>query len=167
MELITTATEINKAIDSVQRRGKKLDDDIQLTALSCLNHIEQHGDVTLICRLFNVMPKGSRRNALAQWALAFGKVQLNDDKDTKKELPFKYNKASNTDLEGAAESPWYTFKPEKPVDEEFDLAAKIQALMSQARKAQQQGKKIKGAEWLDTLAAGQTESAGVPTPMQD
>lgn len=153
LKLMQSATEINKAIDSVQRRGKKLDDDIQHTGLSCLNHIEQHGDVTLLCRLYNVMPKGARRNALAQWALAFGKVQVNADKDTKKDLPFTYNKAGGTDLAGASESPWYTFKPEKELSEEFDFATKLQALLTQARKAQQQGKRIKGDDVLARVQA--------------
>lgn len=151
MKLITTAAAINKAIDSIARRGKKLDADIQHAGLSCLNHNQEHGDVTLLCNLFNAMPKGSRRNALAEWALKFGKVKLNEDKSTAKELPFLFDKEGSTDLSGAAESPWYDCKPEKPLLEEFDFVSQYNALIKKATAAGQAGIPIKGAELMQRL----------------
>ncbi len=152
-KLIVGAADITKAIESIQRRGEKLDADIQHAGLSILSHIDQHGDVTLLCRLFAAMPKGSRRNALAEWAFAFGKVKPNLDSGSSKELPFLYDKEGTTNLEAAAEKPWYTFKPEKPVSEEFDFAGMLQSLIKKAETAKASGKTIKGGENLGTIAA--------------
>ena len=80
---------IEKAIDSIAKTGKKLDGDIQAAAVGCINHIETCGDVRLFNRLFLAMPKGARKGALTQWALAFGKVEANTG-DNKKEQPFIY-----------------------------------------------------------------------------
>lgn len=137
--------EIRKAIASITNRGKKLDADIQHAGLSVLNHIELHGDVTLACELFNGMPKGSRRNALAEWFLAFGKLELNTG-ENKKELPFSYSKEKVTKLDEAAATEWFMFKPEAPVDEVFDFQAMLQALLSKAEKADKAGKKIEGVD---------------------
>ncbi len=152
-KLIVGAADITKAIESIQRRGEKLDADIQHAGLSILSHIDQHGDVTLLCRLFTAMPKGSRRNALAEWAFAFGKVKPNLDSTSSKELPFLLDKEGSTDLEAAAAKPWYTFKPEKPVSEEFDFAGMLQALIKKADAAKAAGKVVKGGENLGSIAA--------------
>lgn len=156
MKLLTSAAVINKAIDSIQRRGKKLDDDIQLAGLSCLNHIEQHGDDTLLNRLWGAMPRGSRRNALIEWALKYGKVKLNEDKGTAKERPVVYNREGGTDLDGAIEQPWYECKPEKPALEEFDFEAAYNALIRKAMKASEKGLKIKGRELYEQVTAAGT-----------
>lgn len=145
-----TAAAIEKAIGSIQSRGKKLDDDIQACGLSVLAHIEKCGDITLFERLFAAMPKGSRRNALVEWATKYGKLAVNLD-ESKKDKPFLYAKGKGTNIEGAMAEPWFNCKPEKPVDEEFDFAAKLQALISHAMKARDAGKPIKGIEQLDRL----------------
>ena len=152
-KLIVGTADLNKAIDSIKRRGEKLDADIQLTGLSILSHIDQHGDVTLLCRLFGAMPKGARRNALAEWAFAFGKVRPNLDSTSSKEVPFLFDKTASTSLEGAIAKPWYEFKPEKAIDEEFDFAGQLERLLAKATKAQASGKQVKGAEKLGSIAA--------------
>jgi hypothetical protein len=151
IQIISGAAAINKAIDSISNRGKRLDHDIQVAGLSCLAHIEQHGDVTLFNRLFHALPKGARRNALAAWGCAFGKLQLNHDKATKGEKPFLFNRDANTDMAGAEEQQWYTFKPEKAPSEEFDFGSALALLCQKAARAQQSGKTIKGIELLEQL----------------
>lgn len=146
--LIVGTAEINKAIDSIVNRGKKLDDSIQLAGLSILSHIEEHGDVTLLNRLVVVFPKGSRRNAFAEWALAHGKVQLNTG-DNKKETPFLYDKSRTTKLEAAEAKAWTEFKPEVDVDQVFDFNKMLAALLSKADKA----KNLEGAETLAKIKA--------------
>lgn len=151
------AKAIEAAIVSIQRRGAKLDSDIQDAGMSVLSHIDKHNDVTLLCRLFNSMPKGSRRNALAEWAVKYGKVSVNMDKSSNKELPFLYAKGSKTNLEGADAEKWYQCKPEKDVDEEFDFEGKLNALIKMAQAKQAAGKPVKGAERLAALTAANTE----------
>jgi len=155
----TNTTDLGKAIDSIARRGAKLDEDIQDAALSCLHRVQEHGDVGYLCRLFNSMPRGSRRNALAEWAAKYGKVKINMDKTTNKEQPFLYWKEGNTDYEGAVSEPWYKCKPEKPVDEEFDFASQLQRLLQKAQKAKDAGKAVKGLDLFEKVmgAAGAEE----------
>src|SRR5574337_342395 len=71
------AAGIEKAIKG---RGAKLDADIQTAGLSIINHVAEHGDTTLADRLFDAMPKGSRRVMLAEWFVAFGMIRTLDKK---------------------------------------------------------------------------------------
>lgn len=146
--LIVGTAEINKAIDSIVNRGKKLDDSIQLAGLSILAHTEQHGDITLMNRLLVAFPKGSRRNAFAEWALAHGKYQVNTGAD-KKEVPFLYCKEKVTKLEQAEAKAWTEFKPEQDLDQVFDFAKALAALLNKADKA----KNLEGAELLAKVRA--------------
>ena len=126
---------IEKAIVVIAKAGKKLDEDIQAAAVGCINHIETCGDVRLFNRLYLAMPKGSRKNALTQWALTFGKVEANLG-DNKKEQPFIYAKDKTTDLAGGIENPWYDFAPDKAPDEMFDVRKALTVLLNRAGKAQ-------------------------------
>lgn len=121
------------AIASIKTRGAKLDNDIQLTGLSILAHIQQHREVSLFGQLYDAMPKGSRKNALLKWAVAFGAISVNMDKDTCKAQPFLFNKEradseAGSNLQGATDKPWFTFKPEATPRDAFNLEATIKAL---------------------------------------
>lgn len=116
------------AIKSIEGRGSKLDGDIQLTGLSVLAHIEQHKEVSLFCKLYAAMPKGSRANALVAWAKACGMVAVNMDKETSKTIPFTFNKEGKTDLARATKEPWFTFRKEAAPREAFSIEATIAAL---------------------------------------
>lgn len=113
--------QIVEAIRSIQGRGQKLDNDIQLTGLSILAHIQQHREVSLFNKLYQAMPAGSRRNALAKWALELGQVSVNMDKATAKERPFIFDKEKETKLDKAEQYPWYNFKPEAAPAEAFSF----------------------------------------------
>lgn len=148
--LITETKAINQAIDSIARRGKKLDEDIQHVGLSVIQHADTHGDITLINRLYLAMPRGSRRSALTHWLLAFAKVSANTGED-KKEKPFIFNRMKETDMVGAVEMPWYNCKPDAAPDEVFDLDKALTALLKRA-----EGKRIATpdqAKRLETVKA--------------
>ncbi len=111
IKLIEGTAAITKAIASIANRGKKLDNDIQLAGLSVLNHIQLHGDVTVANKLFDALPKGARRLALAEWFFAFGKLSANTDKASVKEgVHFVHDKSKSTALAGATEMPWYQMR---------------------------------------------------------
>lgn len=146
--LIVGTAELNKAIDSVINRGKKLDDSIQLLGLSLLGHTDQHGDITLMNRLLVSFPKGSRRNAFAEWALKFGKYSLNTGAD-KKDVPFHFDRERTTDLLGAEGTMWTEFKPEQDLDKVFDFGAMLLALIKKGDQAMAKDpSKVKHAELL-------------------
>lgn len=161
-KLIQGASAIDKAILSIKNRGAKLDGDIQTAGLSVLAHVAGCGDTTLADRLYNAMPKGSRRLALVEWMLAFGSMTLLDkaDADQKARIAlghvFKYDKAKAHDAEGAEGTLWHEFRKEKEASDAFDVQAAFASLMKRIQSAQKAGKvKIEHAELIEKLAAVQ------------
>lgn len=152
--LIVGVAAIRSAIGTITASGKRLDDLIQSVAVSVLAHIDEHHNVTLMNELYAGMPKGSRKLALAEWALKFGRVVANVDPKTKKGMPFSYDHKRVTDLSGAQQKPWYDFKPEPTVDQAFDFAAMLGALISKAEKAAgDPTREVKGADLLAKVRA--------------
>lgn len=129
--------DIEYAIGVIKVRGEEFDQAVQQVQLSVIHHMDLHGDITLFEGLFAALPKGSRRNALAEHAVKYGKLVINLDADPKKRKakPFLYDKAKTTDLAGAQAEPWFEMSPEKPVDQAFDFKAQLLALLKKADKA--------------------------------
>jgi len=121
-----SVTLVNTAIKSIQTRGNKLDSDIHIAGCSCLYHIEQHGDVTLLNRLVEAMPKGSRVNALREWAECYGKVKYNNESKC-----FDYSKKSVTLLDEAIEKSLVEFKPD-PVYKTMNFQDELSKLIAKA-----------------------------------
>lgn len=107
MKLIIGTDAINAAIKSIKTRGAKLDKDIQRAALSTMNHHSEHGDVTLINRLIDAMPSGSRVNALRAFIETFGAVSY--DEENKR---FIHKRGAKARVDEAAKVMWTDFKPE-------------------------------------------------------
>lgn len=127
MKLYTETKQIELAIKSIQARGSKLQKDIHLCAVSCLNHIEKHGDITLLNRLVQALPSGWRANAVKAWAEDFGRVNWDNTQKA-----FVYDKSKASDIEGAIATSPEEYKPEaeyKPMD----LAEAIKALVKKAQ----------------------------------
>jgi hypothetical protein len=151
--LIVGNDALTSAIGSIKKAGKKLDGMIQVAGLSILNHIQLHGDITQFEALWAAMPQGARKNALAEWAFKFGKLSANTDANTKSVKPFLFDREKRTDLFGAEDQPWFMFKPEKPVDQEFDFQKLLGMLLAKADKAEAAGLPITGAEQLKAVRA--------------
>ena len=127
--------ELKDKVDNWVARGKKWTVEGQTLGLAILGHIEQHGDVTIANRLLTGMPKGTKRNAMAEWLLAFGKLQLNDNKAAAATSPLAYAKDKITNIAGAAQKPWFDFQPEKEIAEMFDIQKAVTGLLQRAEKA--------------------------------
>lgn len=154
--LIVGAAAITKAIISIQGRGAKLDGDIQTAGLSILAHIEEHGDTTLADRLYNAMPKGSRRLALAEWFLAYGSVSPVTDKALLKAgRVFQMDRDKVTDMAEARLKMWHEMKAQADtaVAEAFDVQKAFASLMARIRKAQVEGLRLDGIEGVRGMAA--------------
>lgn len=149
--------DIELAIKSIAGRGASLDKDIQLTGLSILAHIEQHKEVSLFQKLYAALPKGSRTNAMVAWALAFGAIEVNLDKATKKERPFLYVKGKATDLAGATEKPWFDFKKPAAPDVEFNVEAAFLKFMEGIQKRIAKGE----LDNTNPLVAGLVSNANI------
>lgn len=160
MKLLTTTTEINKAIESIERRGKQLDTDIHVAGVSVLKHVAEHGDTTLLDKLVSAMPKGSRKSAFCEWALAYGNVRMLDRaNDADKPAIdqgrlFAKDKTKEFNEVEAIANKWYDFKPEPDLLTTFDAAAMVSAMIKRMTKAQQQGAAVTGqGEALKQLRA--------------
>lgn len=131
-KLLTGSAAIDKAIASIATRGKKLDNDIQIAALSAMQHHSECGDVTLINRLVSAMPLGSRVNALREYIETFGAVAF--DPDSKVFIHAKGKKARITDAMAVT---WTAFKPEhdyQPLTDPVKLVAQTMARMEKDMK---------------------------------
>lgn len=148
----TGKKDIEFAINVIKVRGAEFDAAVQEVQLSVLHHADKHGDITLFEALFNAMPKGSRRNALAEHAQKYSCIAVNLDADPKKRKakPFLHVKGKETDLVGAQAEPWFEMSPEKPVDMQFDFKAQLAALLKKADKAANDPlKKFEGRDLLE------------------
>ena len=160
--------EIEKAIVSVATRGKNLDRDIQLAGLSILNHVQEHGEVSLAVKLLNALPKGSRRTALVQWFLMFGKISVNTDKATSKDFPLLFRKDGKTDLVGATETPWFDCKPEANIADVFNFQKSFDTLLNRLKHAAASGQKIEGDQaMIDAVLALGTRGVQAPSTEMD
>lgn len=134
--MLEGAKAIDTAIKSISRRGKTLERDIHVAAVSSLNHAELHGDITLAQKLVDAIPTMARKNALKDWFLAHGKFSY--DMANK---ALTYNKNGVTLLQEAIETPFWVFKPEaeyKP----FDINTAVAQLVHRAEKAVEKGEKV-------------------------
>lgn len=159
--LIEGADAIGKAIDSITKRGKALDKDIHVAAMSAANHFAQHGDVTFINKLYNGMPKGARHAAMTLWLTTFAGVQANSDKAKAKNLPFIKDKAKAVDLEGGDKRPWFLLKPSPAPAEVLDVLKLTLALIEKAKKAAaEDGPGVQHGAMLEKLEALAEEFQG-------
>ena len=129
MKLFTETSDIVSAIEDIRATGKKLDSMIQVAACSVIQHVEKHGDITLVNTLIDAMPNGSRVNALRDFIATFGKVSYDDAAKA-----FTFDKAKKTDLAGAQAIMWTEFKPEQAYVA-FDLSVLLASVLKKADKA--------------------------------
>lgn len=128
------ASQMDKAIKSISTRGAKLAADIQVAALSAINHLAEHGDPIYINRLYLAMPAGTRKSSLGQWFVAYGAVAVNEDKATKATMPFVKVKGAKVDLIGGTECQWHEAgKPESLADV-FDIKKALAHVLARASK---------------------------------
>lgn len=124
---------LNRKIDSLAKANLKVEGEIQALGLVCLEHVEKHGDVTPLNRLYHALRK-TQFQAFAEWAFAFGKVSKSANKETMALLPLAYDKSKTTDLEAAIAKPWFDFADNKvdATKKAFDFQAAVMSLIKKA-----------------------------------
>lgn len=133
--IIKGAAEIAKAVDAWTSRGTKWVKEGQSIALSCLQHLADHGDIGAVNRLVTKMPKGTKSGSMIAYFLEFGSLVANEGSD-KKEKPLVYSKEKATDMVGAAKTPWQDCgKQEQTAEEVFDVVKAVHAIINKAKKA--------------------------------
>jgi hypothetical protein len=125
--------DLNKQIDALNTSATKLQASYQDVGLMTLAHLAAHGDVGPVNRLVMGMPKGTRKLAMATWMLAHGAIKLNDDRDTRTTMAFKFDKTKKTDVEGAMASPWFDAAPPREISDTFDVQVAFKALLNRCK----------------------------------
>lgn len=139
-KLLDGAKAIDTAIKSIQTRGKSLEKDIHVAAVSVLVHADKHGDITLAQKLVDAVPTMARKNALRDWLLAHGKFSYDAQNKT-----LTYNKGAVTLVEEAIAMPFWEFKPEAEYVA-FDINAAIAQLVKRAESAIAKGEVVPTAK---------------------
>lgn len=134
-KIITNASELGKAIDVWAKRGTKWTQDGQMLGLSALTRLAEFGDIGYVNRLYLAMPKGTKSSAMASWFLTYGSLRANEDKNSKADKPFLFDKEKETSVAGAEADPWFMHKPEPDADQVFDLQKALMAVLKKAGNA--------------------------------
>jgi hypothetical protein len=150
-KLLTGSEAINAAINSIANRGKKLRADIHKAAVSCLAHIEAHGDVTVLSKLDAALPQGANVKRMRAWAEAHGKVVFDDETKA-----YKFRKNSSTKIDDAcAVHPFDFQKSDDGTEKAFDLVAEIVKLAERATKKEANAELVQA---LKALVPAETEN---------
>lgn len=144
---------IKKAIGSTNNRQNALKSHNQSVVLSCLFHVKQHGDWTLLASLCDT------NQLLASRMIGYSETHMNATYD-KKTKRFDYHEgksAKDIDVEAAAKQKWFDFKPEqkdtsKTLEEIKASVVKLFATSIKAGKATVDQQAIV-SELFDTLIA--------------
>lgn len=156
---MSNSQEIIKAIDKLAKCGQAFQKLAQDTAVSVAVHFAEHKDTGLVNRLYLAMPKGSNKEAMARWIMAFLAVVPNTDAKTKADQPFLFDRQGLTDAKLARETMWYDLKVAKSPDAIFDFSKAVMHLVRKASKATEtKGFDAKARAALRDLAI----TAGIP-----
>lgn len=138
-KLITDKATINAGIKDAGVRSKSLKNDIHVLAVSCLNHADLHGDITLANKLISAIG-GVRAKVLQQWFCKFGKFKMNKDRTA-----LEFAKGKETALNDAIGTPFYSFEDKissNAVASAFDINAAILSLVKRAEGAAKKGQEV-------------------------
>ena len=102
--------------------------------------------------LVNALPKGARKHAFVEWALAYGNVRVLDrsneadaDKIAKGQV-FALDRSKQFDLDGAIANAWYNFRPEPDLLTAFDVHEAVAQLVKRVTKASRDGATLEGVQ---------------------
>lgn len=118
---LIAASSILSNIEKVKTSGAELDTLIHTTAVQCMLHAKEHGDVTLAQRLMEAMPKASRALALKDWYHKFSPMRLEGKVGILKATQKGYNAFR---VEEADAEPFWT-EAEQPAKKPLTLAAML------------------------------------------
>lgn len=120
---ILNATLLATRITALRGNAKNVQDEIHTLAVSCLGHVRDHGNTTLMVSLLNALPKGVRCEALAVWVGEFSGKKLTL-KLVKGVYSAKLDKARVPEdfrLEDADATPFYELTKEKRPGETLSM----------------------------------------------
>jgi hypothetical protein len=169
---IMSGEELNKAIIGVNKSANKLAGDVQAILVSTMYYALKEGSVSELNALWLGTGKGAvRRDAMKNWAIAFGPFVVNDNKKTMAEKPFVFSReradtilgmenGASKDatveqvmlpIETAARTMWTEYKEPPMVVEDWDVLTAVRKLLADAKKMGTKKVHIINAPMLDEL----------------
>ena len=143
-----------KLINSIAKRGKSLDNDIQQAAISSVYYSVCFGDVTIGQKLVENFPSGSRKAAVVGFLEKFGQFEYKAKTVVYRQRTFDTVLLENAEASEAYCSDikvhWTAFKPEQ-IKSDFDLIDASKLLIARMEKAVNAGT-AKHAELYDVMA---------------
>lgn len=144
-------------IDKIRNDTRKLMENINLCAASCIVHGVVHGQVTPMNDLINAMGDGLRANAMRKFFEGCGPVTWDDedkrlvyDRSKATALKRDYNKDKVKFTSALVREPYYKFSPPAPYAG-FNLVEELERLIKRAEdapsalnKAKEKGREIEG-----------------------
>jgi hypothetical protein len=109
-------------------------------------------NVFYINEFYKSLGHGARHVAFTAWVIAFGGVKANDDKSKIEQTPFILDKDKAVNLELAAKTPWFMFKPSPGPDAVIDILKLTLALIKKAANPKE-GQEVAHSAMLTELQA--------------
>lgn len=141
MEIIQGSSKLSALVNVIAKSSAKLDATIHQALVSILVHIRDHGDTTLLTKLFSVLPKGSRLKSYFDWCERFAPLKVKRDKESFGQVTIKKGRSpEDFDILAAmAIAPWQLPEHNREAKAmEFDAIVKW--VSRQAKKSIEAGK---------------------------
>lgn len=139
-------------LKAVTRSRDKMRENLHELAVSIIGHVHAHGDVTLGDRLLTAMGRGMDRQAMIYFLEANGPFRFEAKKG---EFAFSRRKADEMEFDEEflmSGEKWYEYgKATKNLASAFDIEKRAAGLLASLKKAADEGKEVKNAEFATYL----------------
>lgn len=148
MDILKGSKKIASSIAAFARQGKTRQQKAHQLAVSALNHANEHGDTTLLSRLYHAFGKTENPNEFRYWVRVMSNKAIGWDKETKsfkqrsKGTPVK----DGCDIDKAVSTPWWNMDEvnegrNKAFDPVKDTSSVLSILKRHCSEAEQAGEK--------------------------
>lgn len=103
---------------------------VQELAIQCLLNHDVANNPALCNKMVVDMPRGIKKQSLADWFCQFGTLQVNPNVALRRDIPLVYDRKKKMDIEGAMQKAWFDVNPTPDVIADIDLGKRIQALLA-------------------------------------
>lgn len=157
---LMTADAFNKLCDSVKKRIKLTEDDLQRLAINAIGYSILQNDVQPANRLFLILGRSLRRDSMVAYLERHGQMAFMKQNGEK----FEFFKREGIEFkpDTLAGLKWYEAKKENPIVSEWDLQAEFDKFMKKVTtKMQDKAITVENAKLFDFLNAASAEYSSI------
>lgn len=171
VSVITDASKLDAAIIEVNKRANSLVDSIQLVLASAVYQATFGRNTNHVNAVIHAVGRGVRKQAIAQWLLAYAPVMMETDAEKAKDKPFRFSQEkldmlfpdaadskkitaeeAMAQAEFVMEQNWADYKEPPLVPEKWDVADALRKVIATAKSMQGKKVNITNADILGHLA---------------